>query len=62
MGILAVLASGGIGPERLQNVGINASVLMLAVFVEVAVVATLAAFYSARPDKADHPLLTSRRD
>lgn len=62
MGILAVLASGGIGPERLQNVGINAGVLMLAVFVEVAVVATLAAFYSARPDKADHPLLTSRRD
>ena len=61
MGILAVLASGGIGPERLQNVGINAGLLMLVVFAEVTAVATLAAFFSARPDKADHPLLAGRR-
>ncbi|WP_296632178.1 DUF6350 family protein [Rhodoluna sp.] len=61
IGILAGLASGGIGPERLQQVGINAGLLMLVVFAEVTLVATLAAFYSARPDKADHPLLAGRR-
>ncbi len=61
MGILAVLASGGVGPGRLQTVGINPWMLMLVVFIEVASVSILAAFFSARPDKADHPLVTASR-
>jgi ABC-type branched-subunit amino acid transport system permease subunit len=57
MGALAVLASGGFGPGRLQTIGVNPALLMAVVFVESAVVATLAAFSIARPDKPDHPLL-----
>jgi ABC-type branched-subunit amino acid transport system permease subunit len=57
MGALAVLASGGFGPGRLQTIGVNPALLMAVVFVESAAVATLAAFSIARPDKPDHPLL-----
>ena len=49
LGLLSVLASGGAGPGRLSEVGINPWPLMLVSFIEVFVVATLAAFYSARP-------------
>lgn len=49
LGFLALLASGGAGPGRLLEVGVNPLILMLVSFVEVFVVATLAAFYSARP-------------
>jgi hypothetical protein len=56
MGFLALLASGGIGPERLQVIGVNPLVVAGVLFVEVAAVSILAAFFSARPDKADHPL------
>lgn len=56
MGLLALLASGGIGPERLQIVGINPLLVAGVLFVEVAAVAIPAAFLSARPDKPDHPL------
>ena len=57
MGALAVLASGGVGPGRLQTIGVNPALLMAVVFVESAAVAILAAFSIARPDKPDHPLL-----
>ena len=60
MGILAAAASGGFGPGRLQTVGINPLMLMALVFVETASVSILAAFFSARPDKPDHPLLLER--
>ena len=56
MGLLALLASGGIGPERLQVVGVNPLLVAGVFFVEVAAVAIPAAFLSARPDKPDHPL------
>lgn len=58
LGVLAVLASGGAGPGRLETVGINPLMLMLVSFVEVAVVSTLAAFFSARP--TDVPAAKSR--
>ena len=54
MGLLALIASGSAGPGRLSQVGVAPWVLALVVFVEVGVVATLAAFYSARP-VADKP-------
>jgi ABC-type branched-subunit amino acid transport system permease subunit len=57
MGALAFLASGSAGPGRLENVGVNPWILMVVVFVETAGVSILAAFFSARPDRADHPLL-----
>ncbi len=60
MGILAAAASGGFGPGRLQTVGVNPLMLMAVVFVETASVSILAAFFSARPDKPDHPLLLER--
>ena len=56
MGLLALLASGGIGPARLQVVGVNPLLVAGVLFVEVAAVAIPAAFLSARPDKPDHPL------
>ena len=49
LGLLAVLASGAAGPGRLSLIGINPWLLMLISFIEVFVVATLAAFLSARP-------------
>lgn len=56
-GLLALLASGGVGPGRLQTVGVNPLLAAGVLFVEVAVVSTLAAFFSARPDAPDHPLV-----
>ena len=55
LGALALLASGGAGPGRLSEVGINPLVLMLVSFVEVAVVSSLAAFFAARPTDAPAP-------
>ena len=49
LGLLAVLASGAAGPGRLSLIGINPWLLMLISFIEVFVVATLAALLSARP-------------
>jgi hypothetical protein len=57
MGILAAMASGSAGPGRLETVGVNPFILAAVVFVETSVVSILAAFFSARPDEADHPLL-----
>jgi len=49
LGLLALVASGSAGPGRLVEVGVSAWLVSLVVFIEVAVVSTLAAFYSARP-------------
>ena len=49
MGLLALIASGSAGPGRLSQVGVSPWLLAVVVFIEVGVVATLAAFYSARP-------------
>lgn len=62
IGILALLASGGIGPDRLQVIGVNPLLVAGVLFVEVAVVAILAAFFSARPDKPDHPLVQRKSE
>ena len=59
MGILGALASGAVGPGRLQLVGVSPFVLGLVTFFEVASIATIAAFYVAKPQNADHPLLTA---
>jgi hypothetical protein len=58
-GLLALLASGGFGPGRLQTVGVNPLLVAGVLFIEVAVVSILAAFFSARPDAPDHPLAKS---
>jgi hypothetical protein len=49
MALLATIASGSAGPGRLVQIGVSPWLLALVVFIEVGVVATLAAFYSARP-------------
>ena len=54
MGLLAFIASGSAGPGRLAQVGVSPWQVALVVFVEVGVVSTLAAFFSARP-VADKP-------
>ena len=55
LAVLAVIASGGAGPGRLSEIGINPYLLMLVSFVEVFVVSTLAAFFSARPTDSSAP-------
>lgn len=52
---LAVLASGGAGPGRLSTIGVNSLMLGLVSFVEIAIVSTLAAFFSARPTESEFP-------
>lgn len=49
MALLATIASGSAGPGRLVQIGVSPWLLAVVVFIEVGVVATLAAFYSARP-------------
>lgn len=49
--LLGIIASGGAGPGRLSEIGINPLWLFIVSFVEVATVSTLAAFFSARPGK-----------
>lgn len=61
MVLLSVIASGGIGPARLQTVGVSPLIAGAVLFVEVAVVSILAAFFSARPNKPDHPMVTNRQ-
>ena len=55
LGLLALLASGGAGPGRLSEIGINPWLLMLISFIEIFVVSTLAAFFSARPTESSSP-------
>ena len=61
LAILAWLASGGFGPGRLAVNGVNPLLIFAVSFIEVAAVSVLASFYSARPDAADHPLLSLNR-
>ncbi len=49
LGLLAMLASGSAGPGRLAEIGVNPGLIAIVSFFEVGVVATLAAFYSAKP-------------
>lgn len=60
LALLAAIASGSLGPGRLASIGINPWMVALVSFIEVSAMATLAAFYSARPDRADHELLNNR--
>ncbi len=55
--VLNLLAGGSAGPGRLQEVGGNPWLVAGALFVETAVVATLAAFYSAKPEGADYEVI-----
>ncbi|CAB4632232.1 unannotated protein [freshwater metagenome] len=55
LGLLSILASGGAGPGRLSLIGINPWLLMIVSFLEVFLVSTLAAFYSARPSETATP-------
>jgi hypothetical protein len=57
MSILAQLASGSLGPGRLGTVGVQPWLVFIVTFVEVAAVAIPVSFYSAKPQRADHPLL-----
>ncbi len=51
-GIVTWVASGSIGPGRLETFGVTPWLAAAVIFIEVAPVAVLAAFYSARPEKA----------
>ena len=57
---LAWLASGAFGPGRFATNGVNPPILFAVFFIEVAVVAVLASFFAAKPNSADHPLLTTK--
>ena len=59
---LAWLASGGFGPGRFASNGVNPLILFAVFFIEVAVVAVLASFFAAKPNRADHPLLASKKN
>jgi hypothetical protein len=53
--LLATLASGGAGPGRLATIGVNPWLLGIVSFIEIAIVSTLAAFFSARPQESELP-------
>jgi len=53
LGLLALLASGGAGPGRLNDIGVNPLLVMAVSFVEIAAVSILAAFFSARPSQSE---------
>jgi hypothetical protein len=57
LALIGWLASGGFGPGRFAVAGVNALIVFAVTFVEVGAVSFLTSFYSAKPDKADHPLL-----
>ncbi|MFM7029820.1 MAG: DUF6350 family protein [Micrococcales bacterium] len=57
LAVLNLLASGSIGPGRLAEVGGNAGIVAAVAFVEVSIVATLAAFWSTRPEAPDTRLI-----
>ena len=57
---LAWLASGAFGPGRFASNGVNPLILFAVFFVEVGVVAVVASFFAAKPNRADHPLLSTK--
>jgi hypothetical protein len=61
MALLGWLASGAFGPGRFASNGVGPLILFAVVFVEVALVAVLASFFAAKPNRPDHPLLGLKR-
>lgn len=57
MFFLAVISGGSIGPERMSQIGINPWLVFLITFVEVALISSLAAFFSARTEGVDADLV-----
>ena len=57
MVLLTTITHAAIGPGRMQDVGANPWLVGLAVLLEVSAAATLAAFYSARPERPDLELV-----
>jgi hypothetical protein len=57
MVVLNLVAGGAIGPGRFADFGGNPWLTGLVVFLETAVVSTLAAFYSAKPEAPDAHLI-----
>jgi hypothetical protein len=57
MWILTELASGSIGPGRMNLVGVNPWIVAGATFLEVSIASILASYFSARPDAADTELI-----
>jgi hypothetical protein len=60
LAILVSLASGAVGPGRLQVVGASPGLVFGVAFAMIFAVAFLASFFSAKPDRADHPIITKR--
>jgi hypothetical protein len=61
LALLGWLASGAFGPGRFSSNGVEPLILFAVVFVEVALVAVLASFFAAKPNRPDHPLLGLKR-
>ena len=59
--VVNLLARGAIGPGRLADVGGNPLTTAAALFAEVAVVSTIAAFYTASPEAPDTHLIERAR-
>jgi len=57
MWILTELASGSIGPGRMNLVGVNPWIVAGVTFLEVSIASILASYFSARPDAADTELI-----
>lgn len=55
--MLNLFASGSLGPGRLAEVGGNLWILGVTIFLEVAVVSTIAAFFSTKPEAPDQQLI-----
>ena len=60
LALLTLLASGGAGPGRLQIIGSSPWLVFGVSFALTFVISFLASFFSARPDKPDHPLIMKR--
>jgi predicted lysophospholipase L1 biosynthesis ABC-type transport system permease subunit len=59
--LLADFSGGSIGPGRMTTVGATPWLVGLVTFAEVTISATLAAFFSARPEDADRELIQKVR-
>lgn len=57
MWIMTELASGSIGPGRMNLVGVNPWIVAGVTFLEVSIASILASYFSARPDAADTELI-----
>lgn len=57
LALLAWWAGGAIGPGRMQQFGPNPLIVGLVMFIETAAIATLAGFYSAKPEAPDDEII-----